>query len=39
MNGQLLKQGYVKDATPNEGGEVCPRNKPNLSGKTNKGEI
>jgi len=39
MNGELLKQGNEQDATPNERGEVCPRNQPNLSGKDDKGEI
>lgn len=38
-DGQLLEQSNEQDATQHEGGEVRPRNKPNLSGQTHKGEI
>lgn len=38
-DGQLLEQGNEQDATQHEGGEVRPRNKPNLSGQTYKGEV
>lgn len=37
-DGQLLQQSNEQDATQHEGGEVRPRNQPNLSGQSYKGE-
>ena len=33
MNGQVFRPSNEQDATRDERGEVCPRNKPNLSGR------
>jgi hypothetical protein len=38
-DGQLLEQGNEQDATQHEGSKVRPRNKPNLSRQTDKGEV